>query len=88
MTLDCSGKECFLQVRSSLAGPEEGLSSECPQAPMQRFLCVTCFLLFCCFWAEHWFFCLQPENSGLWGRLFSSFKDLAVKFLAVTFEGK
>ena len=34
------------------------------------------------------FFCLQPENSGLWGRLLSSFKDLAVKFLAVTFERK
>ena len=37
MTPDCSGKECFLQVRGSLAGPEEGLSSGCPQAPCGGF---------------------------------------------------
>lgn len=37
VTPDCSGKECFLQVRGSLAGPEEGLSSGCPQAPCGGF---------------------------------------------------
>lgn len=54
---------------------------------MQRFLCVTCFLLFCCFGAEHGSFVYNQKTVDS-GVDFSPLSDLAVKFLAVTFERK
>ena len=56
--------------------------------PVRRFLRVTCFLLFCYFQAEHSSFVYNQKTVDSGVDFSPLFKDLAVKFLAVTFEGK